>query len=371
LGTNSFLQKLRGTSEYFEGIYMTRSRTLVKAVPLIVFLALAIGMVSTPAFADKVEFGDNNILQGTVTTFEKGTLIFSTAYAAKVKIPFAQIKNISTDKAVTLKMTNESILTGKLTTLDDGQVAIILDLVGQTVPFKWEQVKNINEPPGSWTGSFAAGGTVQTGNVERTSVSVAFDARRDWEHDRFQFRFLHNYAEDTGSITSRNTFGSLKFDHFFTEDFFTALSLELLKDEFKNLNLRAIIGLGLGYRIWNDDVKTLELEAGMTFFSEDVDPVLVAGVIVDDLDDQFISGRVGMTYSYKLLANLLFKDYLLYYPNLEFPKEYRLRNEASLISQLGKGWSLKLTHIFDQNSDAVPTVEGKDQQFIFALQYSF
>ena len=341
---------------------MTLSRSLVKLLTLIMFLALVIGIGAIPAFADKVEFGDNNVLQGTVSTFKKGTLIFSTAYAKKVKIPVDQIKSIATDKAVTLKMTDDSTLTGKLTTLEDGQVAIILDLLGQTVPFKWDQVKFINKPPGSWTGSFAAGGTVQTGNVERTSISVGFDARRDWEHDRFQFRALHNYAEDSGSITSRNTFGAVKFDHFFTENFFGGVSVELLKDEFKDLNLRAIIGLGPGYRIWNDDVKTLEVEVGVTFFSEDLEL---------GQDDQFISGRVGVTYSYKILENLLFKDFMLYYPSFEDPKEYRLRNEASLISQLGQGWSLKLTHIFDQNSDPSPGIEDKDQQFIFALQYSF
>jgi putative salt-induced outer membrane protein YdiY len=326
------------------------------------FLALVIGVELSPAFADTVELGDGNILQGTVSSLEKGTLIFSTEYAKENKIPVGNIKTISTDKAVTIKMTNDSILTGKLITLEDGQVAIILEPVGETVPIEWAQVKFINEPPGSWTGNFAAGGSVQTGNVERTSVSVGFDARRDWEHDRFQFRFLHNYAEDTGSITSRNTFGAIKFDHFFTENFFSALSLELLKDEFKDLNLRAIIGVGLGYRIWNDDVKTLELEAGISYLSEDLDI---------GMDDQFMAGRIGLTYSYKILENLLFKDYMLYYPSLEEPKEYRLRNEASLVSQLGQGWSLKLTHIFDQNSDPSPGVEDKDQQFIFAIQYSF
>jgi len=341
---------------------MTRSKTLVKFSTFIISFALVIGMGFSPAFADKVEFGDGNVLQGTVSTFQKGTLIFSTSYAAKVKIPFAQIKTISTDKAVTLKMTNDSTLTGKLTTLEDGQVAIILDLLGQTVPFQWDQIKFINKPPGSWSGSFAAGGTVQTGNVERTSVSVGFDARRDWEHDRFQFRALHNYAEDSGSITSRNTFGAVKFDHFFTENFFGGVSVELLKDEFKDLNLRAIVGLGPGYRIWNDDVKTLEVEVGVTFFSEDLEL---------GQDDQFISGRVGVNYSYKILENLLFKDFMLYYPSFEDPKEYRLRNEASLISQLGQGWSLKITHIFDQNSTPAPGIEDKDQQFIFALQYSF
>jgi putative salt-induced outer membrane protein YdiY len=341
---------------------MTLSKTLAKTATFFTSFALVIGIGFTPAFADKLEFGDGNILQGTVSTLKKGTLVFSTEYAKKVQIPVGQIKTISTDKAVTLKMTNDSILTGKLTTLEDGRVAVILEPVGETVPFEWGQVKNINEPPGSWSSSLAAGGTVQTGNTERTSVSVGFDAKREWKHDRFLFRFLHNYAEDTGEVTARNTFGAMKFDHFFTENFFGGLSLELLKDEFKDLNLRAIIGLGPGYRIWNDDVKTLEVEAGITFFSEDLDL---------GEDDQFLSGRVGVNYSYKILENLIFKDYLLYYPSFEEPKEYRLRNEASLISHLGAGWSLKLSHIFDQNSDPAPDVEDKDQQFIFALQYSF
>lgn len=341
---------------------MTRSNILIKAATLIIFFTLIIGMGVSPALADKLEFGDGNVLQGTVSTFKDGNLIFSTAYAKKMKIPVDQIKTISTDTAVKLKMTNNSILTGKLTTLEDGRVAIILEPVGETVPFEWSQIKVINERPRKWSGSFSAGGTVQTGNVERTSISVGFDAKREWLHDRFTIRFLHNYAEDTGNITSRNTFGALKFDHFFTDSFFTGLSLEMLKDKFKDVNLRAIIGWGLGYRFWNDAKKTLEVEVGVTYFSEDLNV---------GMDDQFAAGRVGITYSYQIFDNLAFKDYMLYYPSFEDPKEYRLRNEASLVSQLGEGWAVKISHIFDQNSDASPTVEDKDQQYIFAIEYSF
>lgn len=325
-------------------------------------MTLGLCLGSTIVSADTIEFGDGNILHGTVAGLEKGTLTFSTEYAEKIKIPVGKIKTLTTDKPVTMKMVNDSILAGKLTTLDDGQIAILLEPVGDTVPFQWDHVKFINEPPGHWTGHLALGGTVQTGNVERASVSGGFDAKRIWEHDRFQLRILHNYAEQDGGITARNTFGALKFDHFFTEDFFSALSLEMLKDEFKDVNLRAIMGLGLGYRFWNLDWTTLEMEAGVTYFSEDLD----AGE-----DDQFASGRGAMTLTVQILENLLFKDYLLYYPNLDEPEQYRLRNEGSLISTLGKGWSLKLTHIFDQNSNPSPGIEDKDQQFIFSVQYAF
>ena len=323
---------------------------------------MVIGKGATPAFADTVELGDGNILQGTVSSLEKGTLIFSTEYAKKNKIPVSNIKTISTDTAVTVKMTNDSILTGKLITLEDGRVAIILEPVGETVPIEWDQVKYINETPGSWDGNVSLGGSVKTGNTESVNINLSLAALREWEHDRFQFRFFYNYEEDNQTLSGRDFFGTMKFDHFFTKKFFNALSLEIKGDEFKDLKLRTTIGLGLGYRFWNDDVKTLELEGGLSYFSENMDV---------GMDQEFFAGRFGVTFSYKIFENLSIKNYLLYYPNLERPKDYRLRNELSLISALGADWSTKVTYIFDQDTEATFGVLEKDHQFIFAIQYSF
>jgi putative salt-induced outer membrane protein len=334
----------------------------MKAVILIIFLALVIGMGSSPAFADTVELGDGNILQGTVSSLENGTLAFSTEYAKENKIPVSNIKTISTDTAVTVKMTNDSILTGKLVTLEDGQVAIILEPVGETVPIEWDQVKYINEPPGSWDGYMSLGGIVKSGNTESVTVNLSFAALREWEHDRFQFRFLYNYEEKDKTLSGRDFFGTMKFDHFFTKNFFNALSLEIKGDEFKDLNLRTTVSLGVGYRFWNDDAKTLELEGGVAYFSENRDV---------GMDQEFFAGRFGLTFSYKIFENLSLNDYLLYYPNFERPREYRLRNELSLISALGAGWSTKVTYIFDQDTEATFGTLKKDHQFIFAIQYSF
>jgi putative salt-induced outer membrane protein YdiY len=326
------------------------------------FLALAIGAGSTPAFADTVELSDGNILQGTVSSLEKGTLIFSTEYAKKNKIPVGNIKTISTDTAVTVKMTNDSIFTGKLTTLEDGRVAIILEPVGETVPIEWDQIKKINEPPGSWDGNISLGGNVKSGNTESVTVNLSLAALREWENDRFQFRLFYNYEEDNNTLSGRDFFGTMKFDHFFTTNFFNALSLELKGDEFKDLNLRTAIGLGVGYRFWNDDVKALELGAGIAYFSENLDV---------GMDQKFFAGRFGLTFSYMIFENLSLKDYLLYYPSFERPKEYRLRNELSLISTLAEGWSTKVTYIFDQDTEATFGTLQKDHQIIFAIQYTF
>jgi len=330
-------------------------------IPVLMIVIILAGSW-TGALADEIRFGDGNLLKGKLATFKNGSLVFTTDYAKKVKIPADQIQSVRTDDNVTLELTTGSTLTGKLLTLEDGRIGIVLDTLGETVPFKWEQVKTINKPKGKWNGNLFVGGTIQSGNVDRASISGGGEAKREWERDRFSLRALHNYSEDNGTITSRNTYGAIKFDHFFNDHLYSTLSSEILKDEFQDLNLRAIIGVGMGYRVWNNDTKLLEFEGGLTYFSEDRRT---------GQDDQFATARLGSNFEWNLLENLTFKDYMLYYPNLEAFKEYRLRNEASLITALTEGWALKLTHIFSQNSNQSPGIEDKDQQFIFSLQYSF
>ena len=341
---------------------MFKRNTLLR-VAVLLFLPMVLSIFWTQkVHADKIEFGDGNVLYGTVTSLADGILVFSNNFSKEVKIPVADIHSLTTDHPVNIKLTNDSILTGPLVTMPDGAIGVKLDLIGTAIAIEWDQVKTINEPPGQWTGNLAIGGTLQTGNTERSSFSLHGETKREWEHDRFALRILYNYAEVDSSITSRNTYGSIKFDHFFTENFYNLLSVELLKDEFKNVKLRAIISLGAGYRVWNDAIKTLDLEAGVAYFSEDLEV---------GRDDQFISGRIAGNFSYKVLANLLFKDHALYYPSFDDFKEYTARNEASLSSVLGLGWTFKLSHIIDYDSAPALGIEKTDQQWIFALQYDF
>jgi putative salt-induced outer membrane protein YdiY len=323
------------------------------------FLVLCLAL---PAFAGEVHFGDGNVLRGKIASYQDDVLKFSTDYAKNVKIPVEEIQTLTTEDIVSVELKKGSVLKGQLVTLPDGGLGILLDPLKETVSLQWEEIQYINKKPSRWKGNFFLGGSIQTGNVELTSISGGAQAKREWEHDRLSMRAIHNYAEQDSKITSRNTFGAFKFDHFFSNGFYTLISTELLKDEFKNLNLRAIIGGGLGYRIWKNEVKSLEFEAGLTYFSEDVR--------VGE-DERFLSARLASNFMYVFFENVTFEDHLLYYPNVEQVSEYRMRNEASLNTILMGNWSLKLTHIFDYNSNPTVNVKKADQTFLFSLQYNF
>ena len=344
---------------------MIVSRTLIKTAALIIFLAWVMGRGATPAFADIVKFGEINALHGTIVSFEKGVLVFSTENVTRIRIPVDTIRSISTDKAITIKMKDDSILTGTLTTLEDGQVAVILGPDGELVPLDWSQVKIINPPPDSWTGDIALGGNARSGNTNSTTLNLSLKAQRQWGRDRFSFYFRYNFEDDEGEVTDNDSFMSVKYDHFFTgRDIFAGLSLEGVADEFKDIDLQLITGLGLGYRFWNDEEKKLELQVGLAYFSDNR---------ISGEDSEFMSGRISLLLAYTFLTYLTIEDTLLYYPSLENSEEYKIRNEISLISRLSTGWAVKLTYILDQNSlsEEVPGVEDVDNRFIFAIQYSF
>lgn len=339
---------------------MTSFPTIFKPIlRTVLFLTVCL---AAPAWGAEVHFGDGNVLHGKVASYKGGVLTFSTDYAKQVKIPTEEIQTLTTEEIVTVELKKGSVLKGQLITLPDGGLGILLDPLKESVSLTWDEIKFINKAPNRWNGSFFVGGSIQSGNVELTSVSGGFEAKRNWENDRLSLRALHNYSEQDGDITSRNTFGAFKFDHFFSTSFYSLVSTELLKDEFRNLNLRAIMGAGLGYQIWKNDVKNLDFEAGLAYFSEDVR--------VGE-DERFLSARLSSNFMYIFFENVRFENYFLAYPKVERVSEYRLRNQASVSTKLMGNWSLKLTHIFDYNSNPTVNVKKADQIFIFSLQYNF
>jgi hypothetical protein len=99
------------------------------------------------------------------------------------------------------------------------------------------------------------------------------------------------------------------------------------------LHLRTIVGPGVGYQIWEDPVKSLHLEAGISYVWTDY---------YEAQDIDYPSARLGAGFRYQPFKFLAFSDRILVYPNLKNGGEYTLRNEAALTSPLGSGWACAL-----------------------------
>jgi putative salt-induced outer membrane protein YdiY len=345
---------------YQQEAFMTLHSLLRTFIPWPLVLLLSLSIVATVE-ADEVILKNGDRLTGTVVSAKEGKLTFNTPYAGDVAIAMDAIASINSDTDVTLRFNGKEVLNGKLAT-DDDQITLQASEVRGTTPIDWTQVRSINVPDTYWDGNVYLGGTQQAGNTERLSVSFGADATRRSLQDRFSLSFLYNYAEEDGELTTRDTYGSLKYDYFFAQKFYGLLSLEMLKDKFKDLNLRTVVGPGVGYQLWEDDIKALALEAGIAYFSEDR---------VDGEDDQWITARMGANAGWQITPWLKFTDRLLLYPQFESLGDYTLRNEAAMLTSLGGSWSLRLANVLERDSDPAEDVKKNDSKTSLSLQYSF
>ena len=222
------------------------------------------------------------------------------------------------------------------------------------------KVASVN--PKEWSGSINLGGNIQTGNTDRRGATVAAEVIRKTETDRFRVQYLFNYAQEKGETTTRNQYGDLEYNYFFTKKLYAYGAVELLNDKFKDYRLRTIVGPGMGYQVWDDPVKSLSFEAGLSY--ENISRY-------EGKDDSVLTARLGGAFRYKFFDLIVFSERLLFYPSLGHGGDFIFRNEAALTVPLSARWALRLANIVDYDSNPTVGIKKTDSQDILSLQFSF
>jgi hypothetical protein len=70
-----------------------------------------------------------------------------------------------------------------------------------------------------------------------------------FDQERIELKFLTIYSEENDKITSRNTFGRMQYDHYFSKKWYGVLSMEALNDKLKNLKLSLAVRSGVGHHL--------------------------------------------------------------------------------------------------------------------------
>ena len=332
------------------------------------FLAIAsFVLAAVNVHADVVVMKNGDRLTGEIVRLQGNSLHLNTAYIEDtLLLPWSDVSSIESNAPVTVKFESGEIIKGRLLPADEKGAFLISGEMITGGKIRMSNVQAINpssEPTTSVDGSITLGGNRQSGNTDRTALSAAFDAVIKSSKHRFTLGLVTNYAEEDDQVTERNTFGRLKYDFFFTKQVYGYLNNEFLYDHFKDLNLRTVIGPGVGYQVWDDDIKSLAFEAGLAYYNEDR---------IEGEDQSWISARLAAQFAYTLAAGIKFSENLTLYPSLENGGDFTLRNEAAVTSPIAFGWALQLRSIIEHDSDPdLETIEKTDYSWILGLNYEF
>jgi putative salt-induced outer membrane protein YdiY len=293
--------------------------------------------LAATAGADEVVLDNGSILKGNIDQVTGNTVIITSDYAEPIKVKKGRVIKIIMKTETEAHLEHDEVLKGNISTIN---------------------------PPLSrqWNGSVTAGGNIMTGNNDRAALALATEGERKGEDDRFSLQVRYSIAQSEGALSTRNAFGALEYNRFFTKEWYGLLSVSLLNDTFQDLNLRTIVGPGIGYQFWDESKQHLSLETGIAYLSEDhkAHP-----------DTSWFTLRLAGRYNYPVSDTILFSNQLILYPSLEKLGEFELRNEAALSTSLGASWSMKLTSILDYVDSPPSGVKNLDSNIMLGLQYGF
>ncbi len=336
---------------------------ILQYLKIILFLLIFLISINQNALADRIVLENGDTLTGVIEKLTDGKITLKTDYSNPVEIDISKVKEIFTDRVAEIHLKSGETLKGKIVTEQDSLLSVEQEAIKEKRSIEIDKLAKINPPDlKRWRGNVNFGGNLESGNSDRMGIHFSAETIYRAVKNRLSFSYMANYSSEDKSMTTRNHYSEIKGDHFYTDQIYGYLGVELLNDTFKDLRLRTTVGPGVGYQFWDQERKSLSFEAGPSYIHENRKR---------GSDDSWVVGRLGSNLRYRIFDFLTFSDKVLFYPSFEKSGEFVLRNEAALIAPINSKISMRLSNIIEHDSDPQTGIKKNDVYWIYSIQYSY
>lgn len=321
---------------------------------------------------DRITLENGDVVSGKVIKAKAGKLHLETPYAKNLNLDMKKIKMIQTARPVWIQKKSGELLYGTLSSDKEGRVRILTGSPEEEAVFAWSNIRTINPPLGpQYFAKVDLGADLQTGNTDQTSVGLRLDAGRNTSQDALTFQFRWNYGEKDHAMTKRNLFLSFEYDYFIYDEVeqeqsdstfrsaYLYISSEYLSDHFRSIDYRSITGVGAGFKPISEENLIFSIEGGIAYLFEEE---------TTGTDEEYITSRIKANIKWKPFKKVSVEDSLILYPSIQ-ESTIKVRNEASVSWELGKGWGMSFSAISAYDSDPSVGKEKVDHHFLLGLQF--
>ncbi len=341
---------------------MTRetSRLLFPMLPFLMLGIFATGLGAIMARADEVQLKNGDRISGTIVRMENKVLMIRTSYAGDLSIRWEAVAAIATDSSVQVGLSDDTSARGAVFPAEEGKLSLKAEKVEEPLTFNIDDVEIINPPPDyRWTFRLNAGVDIEKGNTDSEDYHLDTQLFVRTERSRYTV-WAELDKEYTSNILSKDSALSvLKYDHFLTKKWYGWLATLFETDEFKDLNLRTVVGAGPGYQFFESPLRNLGVEIGPVYVNEDFDEGKDQGYGALswrlDYDQYFWGNRVQFFHwQYGLWSVDNSEDVAIY-------------TRTGLRIPIVKGLSATLQYNWDLDNVVPPGEEEIDERFLFTL----
>ncbi len=333
---------------------------------------------SAALFADQIVLTNGDRITGQILKSDDKELVIKSEYAGEIKVQWPAVQGITSTQPLHVSLNNGQTLVGPVKTTDDNfQVATttqgsVTAPKNSVVRIRGEAEESVYEKslhPGlmeGWQGGDNVGFALTRGNSQSKNLALAFTAQRKTLDDKLGLYANTVYASNDApgaipSTTANAIQGGIRYYHDLSSRVFAFINGDFQTDDLQNLDLRSVLGGGLGYHAIKTESTTLDFLGGINYTREKYSL----------FTRNFAAATIGEELSHKVGAGTLVTQQLYFYPDLSNTGEYRGTFNFGTVTKISKwlGWQNSFGDIYVTN----PPVGKKQNDIIFTtgLNVSF
>lgn len=351
--------------------------------------ALLLCLTAGAVRADQVTLKNGDRLTGTIIKSDAKTLIIKTEFAGDVNVQWDAVTAIVSSQTLHLSLKDGQTIVGTVTTTDSkfdvatketGPVAASKDAVvavrndSEQKAYD-EQIERLRHPhlTDFWSGLLDTGLSLTRGNSESLTYSLASKAARVTDRDKITVYSTAIYAKSTTAGVSNTTAhairGGVRGDLNISEKLFVFGFTDFEYDAFQHLDLRNVVGGGLGYHLIKTVNTTFDAFGGGSFDQEYFSPN--PPTVPTSLTRKSGEIVVGEELNTKLSNRTTISERFALYPNISNTGSYRLQFDTTAATKL-KGWlSWQVTYSDRYLSDPLPGLKKNDLLLSTGIRLTF
>jgi len=348
-------------------------------------LVVSLCVLASAARADQVTLKNGDRLTGTILKSDGKTLLLKTDSAGDVTVKWDAVNAIVSSQPLNVQLNNGQILSGNVTT-DDGKFNIATRDRGQVAAPRDAVVAIRNAEEQSdydrlqhprltdlWSGLLDTGLSETRGNSALLAFSLAAKAARVAPRNKLSLYATSVYATDNTTPPSRTTAnaieGGARFDYNLTPRFFVFALADFAFDQFQHLDLRSVLGGGVGLHVIKTTNTTFDVFAGGDYDHESfsASPPLTLTSTTRNTAEVL----AGEELSWKLNNRVSFDERFTAFPNVSDLGQYRFQFDATAATKLKSWLSWQITVSDRYLSNPLPGLKSNDELLATGLRLTF
>jgi putative salt-induced outer membrane protein len=353
-----------------------------------VFFGVVSCLLVVNARADQVTLKNGDRLTGTIVKSDAKTMLIKTELAGDVNVQWEAVTSIVSSQPLHLALKDGQTVVGTVTTAD-GKLDVATKTTGEVVAPKETvvTVRNDDEEKSYdvemdrlrnphltdfWSGMLDTGLSVTRGNSATLAFSLSAKAARVTTRDKISVFSTAVYASDDTTPPSRTTAhairGGIRGDFNVSDHVFVFGFTDFEYDQFQDLDLRNVLGGGLGYHVIKTKNTTFDVFGGGDYEQEyfSATPPFPTGltrktgevVLGEELDSK-LNGRTTLSEKFSL------------FPNVSDTGSYRFQFDATAATKLKAWLGWQITYSDRYLSNPLPGLKKNDVLLSTGLRLTF